>query len=151
MEYNFRSMASIERAGIMTVRPLIAGLEYTPCSQLPDVFLEACYFAQTQWWNKVLDHDYARMGKLCAGITNQTYRKSCFMGVGNVAAEYANYDVPSVVALCKSMPTETGTEECLVNASWTFSNDSRLRDKAPEVCKQASSAVRTRCVGGADI
>ena len=147
MEYNFRSMASIERAGAMTMRSFDIHAPYAPCSWLPDVFLEACHFAQTQWWDNVLDHDYARMGKLCAAITNEKYLISCFMGVGNVASEYVNYDVPSVITICKKMPMKKGAEECLVNASWTFWSESRLRDKVPEICKQADEAVRIRCAG----
>ncbi|MDP3769636.1 MAG: hypothetical protein Q8R40_01690 [bacterium] len=145
MEYNFRSMASIEKAGNMMMRLFEKKLPYAPCSWLSDAFLEACYFAQTQWWDNVLDHDYAAMGHLCAAITNETYRLSCFMGIGNVASEYVIYNVPSVVEICSKMPLEQGRNECLINASWTFSNDSRLRGKASEVCKEADEAVRARC------
>lgn len=146
MEYNFRSMASIEKAGIMMMRSFEEKSPYAPCSSLSDTFLEACYFAQAQWWDKVLDHNYPQIGKLCASITSKKYRLSCFSGAGNVASEYANYDVDKVIMLCDEMPVKEGVTACLITASWTFSNDTRLHAKAPEICKKADKEVRTRCV-----
>ena len=145
MEYNFQSMASIERPGTTALRSFNAQDPYAPCSKLPAAFTQGCYFAETQWWDNVLGHDYVRMGKLCADITDEKLQSTCFSGVGNVAAEHANYDIAAVEGLCNKMPAQKGVADCLISASWTFSNDSRLRAQAPDVCRNASIDIQKRC------
>ncbi len=150
MEYNVPII--IDSANAYTkFRELDRDHPYTPCPNLNSQFQQSCYYEMGQWWDKVYDGDYKKIGLLCQGISNPTYRESCYLGVGNVAAPSSNYDPDSTVAKCTMMPEYDGQITCRSGASWSFYAEPKYRNLSVKVCDNLPDEVRQRCVTKSDL
>lgn len=102
MEYNFLTMQ--DPTGI-SVRPPDPDDIHAPCSKLPEQFLRHCYFEQPQWWNKVFDSDYKKIGALCHELVKTDIQRTCFEGIGKQLVVNLDYNPEKIIVACKEMPS----------------------------------------------
>ncbi len=147
MEYNYHTM---EDPSSVKSRALDAKDPYAPCSSLPDKFLQACYFEQASWWEKVYSRDYQKIGVLCQAINGDMEKDACFRGIGNVAAPSSNYDVPKTIEACSYMPSKSTMVLCRDGASWGFTADPSYTRFAAGICQGLEIADQKECMRRSD-
>ena len=100
MEYNVRTMGGERGVPRENTGPL------EPCVSLRDPFATACYFWQAQWWGQQIfqgissPDTFAKMGAFCIGLPIEAHRRSCFQGIGNIAAHGGGFTAMGVRELC---------------------------------------------------
>jgi hypothetical protein len=140
MEHNFNTM------GDGTVRqPVDGDLQY-PCNVVDDVYGEACYFDQPQWWYVQTGNDYSAIGKLCAKAPNLSQREACFRGVGNAVAGRREYNVAAMLDACARMPDEESRLLCIEGATWLMSAQPEFEGMWEEMCAELRGDSKTRCL-----
>lgn len=107
---------------------------FEPCVSVVRKYRTSCYFEIGLWWKQMLGGDFAQVGALCGRIEDEDEREACYLGVGGVAAPTADFDIPSLAALCEKMPTREGALLCSAGASWTFWAIPERREKSRDVC-----------------
>lgn len=149
MEYNVPLINYGEDQAFVTrSRVLNPDKPYEPCPGLPYKFKESCYYEMGQWWDKVYDANYEKIGELCENILDQEFRESCYLGVGNVVAPTNLYDVAKTKKDCSLMPRDTGRLNCRSGASWSFFANPDYRDLASQVCDDLDEKTKEKCVQG---
>lgn len=147
MEYNFRTMADPSN---LKMREVGDNVHY-PCDIVPEKFLQACYFEQPQWWEKVLAENYDLIGRLCEEIVDRPASEACFRGTGNTIGPSTQYDVRETIARCGRMPSRDSEILCRQGASWSFYAEPSKRELASEVCRGLGAETEVICDKGADL
>jgi hypothetical protein len=151
MEYNVPVIIDSERS-YTKFRDLNSANPYEPCNTIvPGQFRESCYYEMGQWWDKVYFGDYQKIGQLCAGIDNSTWQRSCFLGVGNVAAPSSQYEVGATISKCQQMPTEEGRLICRTGASWSFMGYPPKKSLSASICAGLDQESSKKCLQGSDL
>lgn len=147
MEYNLPTVLTAD--GVATgVRPLTGTNVFEPCDSIPAQYRIGCLFTIVQWWGRLYDHDFARLGQLCMQLTVPKERTTCFEGVGQIAAPTNNYNVDRTIAACALMPVPEAVTVCTRQASWSTWSSTPNRSDAPAVCAQLPAAVKAECAPG---
>lgn len=124
---------------------------YEPCDKIPSNFQKSCYYEMGQWWDKVYQGDYSKLGQLCQSVANSDYRDSCYFGVGNVSAPSSNYEILATISKCQQMPDPKSQITCRSGASWSFYAEPTRRSLASQVCEGLQPSDRDRCVKDSDL
>lgn len=139
MEYNLRTILE-DKAGLREFNPLNP---YDPCPKLKDKFRPACYYWQTQWWENSSNKDekvkYKEIGLLCFRITKEDERKQCFIGLGNIAPQNADWNLETTKDLCHQIDNEQGKIFCLTGAAGAFHAEPKTREISSKACDLISS------------
>lgn len=152
MEYNVPlTLDSVQAVTQTQPREFDLRHPYYPCPDVPDKFEESCYYELGQWWDKVFNMDYVKLGQLCGEIENRVNKESCFLGVGNVAAPSSQYIVEETINKCHKMPNQRGELICRAGASWSFFASPEYRNLAPDVCKGLTPDNRFTCTKESDL
>lgn len=141
MEYNFHTMDD-------TAQYLRTAGEdlYEPCDTLPQRFQASCYFEQIQWWESILDKDYAQMGELCTKLTPQSAEyNACYNGIGNYVAASAQYEFDPIETDCGLMPNEETRGLCHEGASWLVRSIDGKKEVATKLCEVLQEPYRAQC------
>lgn len=133
MEYNVPSGLAAD-ASVQNIRTFDPAKPDHPCPALPERFQRPCYHQLPQWWEKVMAGDYARIGRLCAAVTDAAVREACFRGIGNVAGPSSGYNVAETVRRCREIPDQTGEVICRQTAAGGFYSVPAYRQRAPALC-----------------
>lgn len=150
MEYNVPlTLGSVE--AVTQPREFDLRRPYSPCPDVPDKFQESCYYELGQWWDKIFNSDYVKLGRLCDGVDNRVNRESCFLGVGNVAAPSSEYIVGETINKCRKMPNKRGELICRAGASWSFFASPEYKRLAPDVCKGLMPDNQFTCTKESDL
>lgn len=151
MEFNFQTMLAQQAQ----VRRLDLDKPYSPCSDLQQKYRMACYYWQAQWWSSVFSGEnsekYKRIGQYCLNLDNKEERQQCFLGVGNITAQNANWSVEEVIRLCNLLPDEEGSLSCRANAATSFLADEKYKDLAPQLCDNLDQNRKLTCIKIANI
>lgn len=143
MEYNYHTM---ENNVGRVYRQLDKNNIYTPCATLPEKFLPACYYEQTQWWLDVYAGDYRQVGQLCAGLGSRELQRVCFRGIGNIAAA-STRTLSGVTERCDQMKMAGDPQRwCRIEASWSLLSNTGDRQMAAESCRGVTEDPDLRCV-----
>lgn len=124
MEYNRRFLLSSTEKNVS--RSLAEGV-LSPCQTIDEPFTEACAFALPYWWLSVLpdptdlQKESIMFAENCADLLGPRMQRSCFEGVGYVAAFRNNLDEYKVKRICAGL--SQGVESCLAGV------DRRLRQE----------------------
>lgn len=148
MEYNFRTMQSPDN---MLMREIDEKDNYAPCSTLPEKYLQACYYEQANWWEKVYSFDYAKVGKLCDSIQNQLNREACFRGLGQATGPSSKYNIAEAKKRCSYMPNSETELLCRQGVAWSFFAEPTQREKAPLICDDLEKTEKYICIEGTDM
>jgi len=140
MEYNFNTMGDGEIR-----KPREDNLHY-PCNVVDDVYGEACYFEQPQWWYYQTRSDYGAVGELCSEAPYVLQREACFRGVGNSVAGTREYDVAGMLGTCSLMPDEESRLLCIEGATWLMSAQPEFKGMWEEMCSALRGDAKTRCL-----
>lgn len=139
MEYNYRTMEDPTKVKIRELEP---DDPHSPCSSLPAKFLQACYYSQADWWEKVYTADYAKIGVLCEGLSGPRLREACYQGLGNTIAPSTDFDVEESIVACDKMPTANGRILCRSGVSWSFWAQPEYRSLSVKICKGLAEAEK---------
>lgn len=150
MEYNVPLVVHNDTISVEP-RELNEEKPYGPCIDIPERFRNSCYHELGQWWNQVYEKDYKLIGNLCKNIENDTYRQSCFSGVGNIIPNSAEYNLELTIQLCEEMPTDEGIVNCKIRASWAFLNSPNQSIDGPLVCGALEEEDKKQCLKNEDI
>ncbi len=113
MEYNVRTML-----GEQATPRKFAGNPFDSCESLDGVFVPACLYWVPQWWLQEIfgpgsanarmeKHEvYAAMGSYCRDFAHtDELTRACFEGLGNVVADYADFESETARTLCEAAGT----------------------------------------------
>lgn len=148
MEYNFRTMEDTNGINLRVLNPEDP---HTPCSTLPEQFLQACYFEMPQWWERVYQFNYQKVGALCNELTDKLQYEACFRGMGNTVGPSSKFDVGETIVNCQKMPTYRAQVLCREGASWSFFAQPEYRELAPAVCEGLGEEVEAICNQESDL
>lgn len=148
MEYNLNTMNNPtgEWKGI---RPFQYEKRQEPCTKILEKFKQACYFEMPQWWvmsNGGKTEAFAKAGTYCREVADKKQRETCFMGIGNIAAPSAGYDVKKAVTLCEAIDNIQDRTICQAGASWSFLADTRYKHLSAALCNNLPEENKTRCL-----
>lgn len=152
MEYNFQTMLDTEG----TTRQWENQKPFYPCDILSNDFRSPCYYWQSQWWATVIGGEtkdkYAQMGEYCQGLKGDEMVQ-CFLGAGNIAGEFTNYNPLETVHLCKAMAFGNLETEilCRIGGAGSYLAVPRIKHLAPKLCDGLSSSNRLRCLQDSSI
>jgi hypothetical protein len=144
MEHNFPTVVGGNTA-TSQLREADPNNLYQPCIDLPDKYKPACYYELGQWWDKIFDHNFQEIGKLCQTIDDPHLTQVCYQGIGNVAGPSSDYNVSLTIANCKKMPTKEGEVLCRAGASWSFTASQDYKNMAPQVCEGMNQDDQSQC------
>jgi hypothetical protein len=148
MEYNFHTMQTLKGAVNRVFNP---DRPYEPCTDIPKENRQACYFDQPQWWLRTFSDDFTKVGIFCQGVEDKTEQRACYLGIGNVAAPSADYDVKKTRQECSMLPNQEARAFCLARAAWAFISEPSAYMRAPEVCEGLSTSELRECPSLKDI
>ncbi len=118
-------------------RPLTKENWNIPCVSAPSKLQESCYFFQSQWWAQAssgTQPNYARSGKLCASLSENRLRKSCFFGIGNLSGYLEKYQIKKSIIDCSQMSTSQGELYCRMGLRNLFLTYPEHERKADDAC-----------------
>ncbi len=145
MEYNLPTM------GDRSTRALDKTDIRAPCSKLPQKYLQACYFEQAAWWERVFNKDYIQIGKMCNDIEDRVNREACLHGLGQVVGPSSSFNVKKSIAVCEQMPNEKAKLLCREGAAWSFFAEPQYKDKASALCDNLDQNSKYICVDHTDM
>lgn len=144
MEYNVPLSVSGDGSFALAARPLENPDEpYAPCPKVSEEFRSSCYHELPQWWAQVYGKDFKKLGDLCAEAGD--YARSCFEGLGNILASFAEYDAQKAIEFCGVITDAGGKTECLLNSSWSVFNEGGDARGASEVCEKLPKEEQAKC------
>jgi hypothetical protein len=143
MEYNVPSV--LEGGKNNRIRYFDESNPFDPCYLLENEFRYACYFQLPQWWEKVMNEDYGRIGVLCNEVSDAELKDACYKGVGNVAAPSSEYNVAETLKKCKSITHKRGEVLCRIIAARGFLALEEHRSKAENLCLGLADEFRFWC------
>lgn len=148
MEYNFRTMQSLEGA---EPREFDASRPLYPCDSVPKPYAEACYFELPAWLMNVFGGDQARAGEFCALAPSGREREACYKGLGNSIGANERYDAVRSIAACSKMPDREGELLCRAGAAWSFFAEPTSRERKGEPCQGLAATENAYCLEQSEI
>lgn len=134
MENNFPTVFDKNGVGTVTTREAHGNL-LEPCLSVPDKFKMACYYEQASWWNQTFKGDYKKIGGFCSSLANSDQRDSCFLGMGNSAAEVGQYNINYVTDECAQISNKRSEAVCRAGGAWAFFANPAERALSESVCE----------------
>lgn len=134
MENNFPTIFDKDGVGTVTTREAHSNL-LEPCLSVPDKFKQACYYEQASWWTQLFKGDAKKISGFCMSISNTDQRDSCFLGMGNSAAEVSQYDVNYVNDICSKVNDKRSEAVCRAGGAWAFFANPAQRALSESVCE----------------
>lgn len=148
MEYNFHTM---QNPNGLTLRSLKMEDPYAPCSTLPEKYLQACYYEQASWWEKIYNYNYTKVGKLCDSIQNNLSREACFRGLGQIVGPSSKFIPNEAKKRCSLMPNKEEELLCRQGVAWSFFAEPSQKERAPQLCDDLDQTRKYVCIGGTDM
>ncbi|MDO8408293.1 MAG: hypothetical protein Q7S95_03620 [bacterium] len=151
MEYNFPTF--IEATGSRPqARQFDQSHPYEPCPAVALRFRLACYYAQTEWWDKGTSLNYREMGELCAAIREKDFREICFKAIGYSAVSANGFKLDKAVTACGAMPDADSLLLCRSGVLWGFWDSGTIyRRTALQACSDLGEPLASRCKQEADL
>lgn len=145
MEYNFQTVLLNEGK----TRELDPQKPFFPCDVLPKSFSPPCYYWQAQWWTHVLSGSYATkyqmIGKFCEKL-QWIDKEQCFIGSGNTAGPFAEYDIRKTIKLCEAIGSQRGSLLCRIGAAGSFQAEPSTHKNAYLLCGGLSQTEQKECI-----
>ncbi len=148
MEYNFQTMLDVDG----TTRPLEENNVLFPCNNLSSEFETPCFYWQAQWWATVLKGDvnekYKNIGIICKDVVEENNRKQCYLGAGNIAGEFTEYNPQETINLCKNLAEEYNIEAevlCRAGAGGAYLAIPSKKNIASELCQGLEQKDKITC------
>lgn len=146
MEYNFPTIVTRETSFTRRREPEPQNPE-SPCdTMVEERFRQSCYFELGQWWFEVFSRDYREIGRLCREIAAGLERKSCFLGLGYIAAPSNGYAVATTIERCRLMPDRESELLCRAGAAWSFFVMPEQRSLAERLCAGLKPDEKVHCL-----
>lgn len=102
------------------LRPIIKNDIYYPCASVDKQFQTACFHTIGQWWARIYNRNYKKMGILCSDVTNGDNRTACYVGIGTVVAPQSNYNASDTKKRCEQIDSQHGQILCKQSAASAF-------------------------------
>lgn len=129
---------------------------HEPCTRLPEMYQEECYFWLPQWWFSVFFDVsnqtsskisiFTQLGKFCLEVENSNTQTQCFRGIGKEALRVAAWEVSHVREICKKMPSPNGELKCLASAAGRLRIDPQYKDIAYKLCQVSDPEDGLHCL-----
>lgn len=157
MEYNLRTMLSIEEKEKSLLRTLPDENVYAPCDSLSKrTHREACYFWQPQLWiQKMFEQKdgyktiLQTVADRCVQLENTPDHNRCVEGLGNALVGEISHrnmqDTNTTSDICKYLPTQSDQYRCIVHAASAFVGNENGRAKAAALCESLSKEKEISC------
>jgi len=147
MEYNFNTITSHE--GKQYVRPIGSSSPYIPCSQLESKHQSICYFIQTDWWEKIYNADYKKMGELCNNLSGVN-KENCYLGIGNNALRTSNFDIQETLKKCDAIEPINENMLCKAGSAIRYKIQAEQENLEPkmtdEFCNSVQISIKKFCL-----
>lgn len=145
MEYNFPTMIDDSQA-TNNIRPFDVDHPYTPCDDTDPIHAPSCYFELAAWLLEAHEFDVASVDTLCSGISESTYLKECYRGLGLAIVARHQYSLGMTEASCLLIQHPDHQTMCLAGAAWAFFAEPSMSSMAGDVCGRLEEPRRGQCV-----
>lgn len=145
MEYNYHLVAGPNRK----MRDYDPSNIIYPCDSVPEKFVPACFFQQTQWWLSVLPGSDANKIQLIETTCSQrsiNEQNQCFKGLAIHIGLYVKWETERAISLCRTLSTVDRQESCLTQSAQEFVYNHKLTSAAAQICSQLSEDKSLECL-----
>lgn len=118
---------------------------YAPCPSIPKEFRQSCYYWIIGLWKESSFMTVDKMIGFCAALEDAKEKNACIQGIGKNIPAIADFDVDKTIEMCKKTNTPEEKKLCLIEASWSFFGDTKVRSIAGQVCKDLDDADKKNC------
>lgn len=116
MEYNFNTLSDLPGSKL---RKRNNPSPYFPCNVLSEKHQYACYFDQADWWVNTYKKNFNKIAAFCEDLSTKN-QESCYLGMGNVAVRYWEFNSRDALKQCDLITTTQGNILCKAGAQWTY-------------------------------
>ncbi|MFZ2886838.1 MAG: hypothetical protein WA021_03395 [Minisyncoccia bacterium] len=148
MEYNVRTMLGDE--GHLRA---FTGNRFDPCDALDDAFVPACIYWLPQWWIEIEPADiphrrdrFTKFGEYCREFASEPEtRRACFEGLGNIVADYSNFDPVAAHSYCKAAGTQPAERLLCIGIGANHFGLSVSAEAAAQMCENLTGEELSYC------
>ncbi len=150
MEYMMPTLGD-DIPGSVYVKPIDETNPYSPCNKISEKYRPECYYNLGLYFVHTPKENYQKGLSLCSKITDNFYKKNCFMGFGNGAISLNINDAKIAIKICSNAPGLENQISCRSGAGWILYSSSDTRGSEAKVCANLSDTDSKKCINDSNL